>query len=290
MTKSRFNLRKVVAGVACFVGVAMFSGCDNKGDDPINDDAITVSDNSSLTQEVFADNISGKSLTSFTTTGAWTSSISTVAPKSAKSAQLRASSTDENQWLSITPDHGDKAGTYNIEIILEPNITGEDRTSEITITCKGENIKITVTQKGVKADGKPLSIKDLLCAHAWRHQITITQYPKSWDNPETPEDESIREDKSTYIVTFKTDGTATQGGGSIPYTLSGNTLTLNIKGEDGNIYPMVYQIIGITDNHLDLKGTMQGESQECVALPGGGQECFPPTTYTYTQTMTFIKN
>lgn len=52
---------------------------------------------------------------SFTTTGAWTSQ---VVPVSTKGAQP--------MWVSISPDHGDEAGTYTLEITLEPNDTGDD--------------------------------------------------------------------------------------------------------------------------------------------------------------------
>lgn len=132
-----------VAIIACLAGITVFSGCDK------NNGAITVTDEQSLTQEVYADNVSGNAVTSFTTTGAWTSSI--VETTKSKSSMLKSGTLD---WISIDPASGDKAGTYNVSIILEPNTTGADRTAIITITCKGEEIKVTVTQKGTTQGGE----------------------------------------------------------------------------------------------------------------------------------------
>jgi len=145
----------VKMSVACLAVVVMFSGCGKK-DDP-TDDAITVANEQSLTQQVFADNISGNSLTSFTTTGPWTSSI-TETTMETKASILKLGTLE---WISIDPSSGDKAGTYDVSIILEPNMTREDRTAVITISCKGEEIKITVTQKGVKEDGQLPSLTTL---------------------------------------------------------------------------------------------------------------------------------
>ena len=157
MIKARQSLRNFRKGVAiaiCLAGVTVFSGCDKGGEnDPTNNGAITVADNSSLTQEVFADNTEGKSNVSFTTTGAWTSELkSQVSLKST----LRATASSNESWLDWSPKSGDKAGNYNLAIILEPNLTGADRTNEIEITCDGKKITISVTQKGVKEDGQKL--------------------------------------------------------------------------------------------------------------------------------------
>jgi len=147
MTKRRLNLRHVVAMTICLAGMTMFSGCDKDNDPP----AISVTDNKTLTQEVFADNVQGKSGVSFTTTGAWTSSISEVSP-STKSGQTKAG-TNPPDWISISPESGG-AGTHTIAITLKTNTTGTDRTAVITISCNGDEIKITVTQKGTTQSGE----------------------------------------------------------------------------------------------------------------------------------------
>ncbi len=118
---------------------------------------IIVQNGSSQTQVVFADEEQGNSGVSFTTTGPWTSSISTVMP-SVQSTQLRATSEttpaeSTPDWISISPNAGKAAGDYTIEISLLPNTTGVDRMAVIAILCNGTEMTITVTQKREKEDG-----------------------------------------------------------------------------------------------------------------------------------------
>ena len=140
------RLRNVAAIAACLAVTTMFSGCD-KTNDPDKPSAISVSDERSLTQEVFANREQGSSV-DFTTKAGWTSSISTGAAKAA----------DGDNWVSIVPDRGSVAGKYTVEISLTPNLTGADRTATITISCKEEKIDIRVTQKGA-SDGSPIPLK-----------------------------------------------------------------------------------------------------------------------------------
>ena len=144
MDKNRFYLKNVIAMAICLAGMIMFSSCDPEEN---NSPAISVADKSSLAQEVFADNVQGKSDVNFTTTRAWTSSISTV-----PSPQMRAA-TNSSDWISISPQSGN-AGTHTINIALKKNYTGTDRTAIITILCNGEDIKITVTQMGITKKGE----------------------------------------------------------------------------------------------------------------------------------------
>jgi len=134
---------KSILLVGMLLGAAVFSGCDEKEKQP----DIKV-ENGSLSQIVYADETIGKNDVTFVTSGAWTSAITEGTTKSTKSGSV--------SWLSIDPDHGDKAGSYTVSISLEPNATSEDRTATITITCNGKNITITVTQKATKEDGTPI--------------------------------------------------------------------------------------------------------------------------------------
>jgi len=143
MDKNRFYLKNVIAMAICLVGMTIFSSCNSEKN---NLPAISVADNSSLSQEVFADDVQGKSGVSFTTTGAWTSSISTVL-----SPQIQTT-TNSTDWISISPQSGN-AGTHTINIALEKNYTGTDRTAIITILCGGEDIEITITQMGITKNG-----------------------------------------------------------------------------------------------------------------------------------------
>ena len=166
MLKVKFNFRKMVAIAICLASTIMFSGCNkdekNPGEkEPEGDGSTTilVVDNSSLTQDVYADNIESNSGVSFTTTGAWTSSISEITASS-QSAMLRSGTSPS--WISISPDRGNEAGTYTIAIALETNYSGADRTAIITVSCNGKKIEISVTQKGVKKDGKKPEVPRLI--------------------------------------------------------------------------------------------------------------------------------
>ena len=86
-----------------------------------------------LEQTVGSETLSAEGV-SFTTTGAWTSQV------------VPSTKGSQPMWVSITPDHGDEAGTYTISISLEANDTGEDRKADIIITCGNQKITITITQ------------------------------------------------------------------------------------------------------------------------------------------------
>ena len=142
-----WNMTKLSA-ISLLVAVfGILSSC-SKDDNP---PAISVANNQTLTQEVYADNVLGKSGVTFTTTGAWTSRISTSSP-SGQPVQMSAPA-NSSDWVSISPDRGNAAGNYTIAISLEVNTTGANRTATITILCNGDEIKITVTQKGTTKDG-----------------------------------------------------------------------------------------------------------------------------------------
>jgi hypothetical protein len=146
------------------MAAAMFAGCEE--DNPTENSAIKVENSSSLTQNVFADETQGKGNVTFTTTGAWASSI-TEKPTELKSSQSVS-------WISIDPSSGDKAGSYTVAVSLGMNLTGVDRTAIITIICGDSEITITVTQKATKEDGT---------APAQLTQQQIIDLLKSaWDN------------------------------------------------------------------------------------------------------------
>jgi hypothetical protein len=147
------KMKKVILMSMCcllIVSATFFTGCDKGNETPAS---ITVENQQTLTQTVFADNTQGAGSVNFVTTGAWTSSIANGTAPSASSAAKVAAAAASGNWISINPASGDKAGNYTITIMLEPNTTGADRTAVITIACEGTEIAITVTQKGTKEDG-----------------------------------------------------------------------------------------------------------------------------------------
>lgn len=119
--------------LCAIVALAIFASCD----DLIGGDGQLVIDpvyDALLEQTVGSETITAEGV-SFTTTGAWTSQ---VVPVSTKASQP--------MWVSITPDHGDDAGTYTISINLEANDTGKDRKANIIISCGEQTITISITQ------------------------------------------------------------------------------------------------------------------------------------------------
>ena len=112
--------------------LAIFASCEELGDD--NQLVIDPVEDALLEQTVGSETITAEGV-SFTTTGAWTSQ---VVPVSTKASQP--------MWVSITPDHGDEAGTYTISINLEANDTGVDRKANIIISCGAQTITISITQ------------------------------------------------------------------------------------------------------------------------------------------------
>ncbi|MDR2234421.1 MAG: RagB/SusD family nutrient uptake outer membrane protein [Tannerella sp.] len=144
MNNERFNLKKVIKVTTFLLVISCMVGCVVEINNP---PTISVADSNSLSQEVFADNLIGRSDVVFTTTSAWTSNITFT-----NSSQI-SEAINTPAWISISPDHGTSAGNYTIRIALESNMTGADRIATITISCGDENIVINVLQKSIKEDG-----------------------------------------------------------------------------------------------------------------------------------------
>lgn len=123
----------------------LLTSCDKNDDGP--PPAISVANQTELEQTVYADHTTGKSGVTFTTAGAWTSSIHET--PSARSGKASAP-----EWISIDPASGDKAGSYTINISLEKNLSGAKRSATITISCGQEQITISIMQEATTEDGK----------------------------------------------------------------------------------------------------------------------------------------
>ena len=119
----------------CVLSMLAFVACTNdvNGSGDAGEIVVPPAQQENLSQEIAASATEGSGVT-FTTAGAWTSTINSVR-------------SGEVDWLSITPDHGDAAGNYTVSINLVPNETGEERRAEIIITCGESNIAITITQR-----------------------------------------------------------------------------------------------------------------------------------------------
>ena len=119
----------------CVLSMLTFVACTNdvNGGGDAGEIVVPPAQQENLSQEIAASATEGSGVT-FTTAGAWTSTINSVR-------------SGEVDWLSITPDHGDAAGNYTVSINLVPNETGEERRAEIIITCGESNIAIAITQR-----------------------------------------------------------------------------------------------------------------------------------------------
>ena len=131
-----FTMMKPVKFFALFfASVLLLAACSEDDKSQSGDfGEIQVPDLSQIEQTAGADDTQTPSGVTFTTQGAWSSSIS----------ETRAEAPD---WISISPDHGDAAGSYTIQITLQPNTGEEARTAVITITCGSSHFEITVTQE-----------------------------------------------------------------------------------------------------------------------------------------------
>ncbi len=121
--------------IVCALSMLTFVACtddDNNVGSYTDEIVVPPAQQEYLSQEISASATEGSGVT-FTTAGAWTSAINAVR-------------SGEVDWISITPDHGDTAGTYTISITLVPNETGEERKAEIVITCGETKIVITIVQ------------------------------------------------------------------------------------------------------------------------------------------------
>ena len=135
------TITKICLLAALGLASAVFTSC--KKDHKVKP-SITVSNTEALTQSVFANETQTPQSVTFTTDGAWTSSIT-----SSPSAALKETLT----WISISPNSGSKAGDYTITITLETNTSGENRTAYIIISTATTDITITITQKSVTEEG-----------------------------------------------------------------------------------------------------------------------------------------
>lgn len=128
-----------------FMAAALLASCSDKDNDYSGDfGQIKVPDTRQLEQTVTADDTQTARGVTFTTEGAWTSTI-------AEKTRAEAPS-----WIGISPNHGDAAGSYTLKITLQPNDSEESRTAKIIINCGTSKIEITVTQEGSDNPVEPM--------------------------------------------------------------------------------------------------------------------------------------
>lgn len=125
------------------MATALLASCSDDTDYSGDYGQIRVPDTRQMKQTVSAGDTQAPQGVTFTTEGAWTSSIA---------EKTRA---EAPAWITISPDHGDAAGSYTLKITLKPNTSREARTAKIVISCGTSKIEITVTQEGTDAPITP---------------------------------------------------------------------------------------------------------------------------------------
>lgn len=111
--------------------VAFVSSC-TESEDSGN---ISISGNKSISSS----SEGGDFKVSFTAVDAWYASVT------------RVTKSDTLDWISISPDSG-MAGECTVDVSVSPNYGSESRKAGIVISCAGETVTVTVTQKGSSDD------------------------------------------------------------------------------------------------------------------------------------------
>lgn len=126
-----------------FVAASLFTAC---GEDPFSSpetpdtpdtEKISVDESyvSRLNQTLDADQTLAADLV-FTTNAPWSATVT----------ESRATPS----WLTLSPDHGDQAGTYTLHINLKANESESSRKATIRILCGKASIEIQITQRGAE--------------------------------------------------------------------------------------------------------------------------------------------
>lgn len=207
-------MKKLLCTIPCalWMGLVLLfvTACS---DDDNNTRQIEVADESELEQTLSGDQQT--STLSFVAASDWTSTVSETTPTT-KSA---------DSWLKLDPDHGG-AGSYTINIILEPNETGEARSAVITISCGGTQITVSVTQEATSGSVTPSD-------RYFVERVNILN-EEVYSTGETHKNEDIyffEYDEKGRVTLVRTEDPEADGTNEITY--GDGTVTIYTTGEDG---------------------------------------------------------
>lgn len=182
-------------------------------DDDNNTRQIEVADESELEQTLSGDQQT--STLSFVAASDWTSTVSETTP----------TTKNADSWLKLDPDHGG-AGSYTINIILEPNETGEARSAVITISCGGTQITVSVTQEATSGSVTPSD-------RYFVERVNILN-EEVYSTGETHKNEDMyyfEYDEKGRVTSVRTEDPEADGTNEITY--GDGTVTIYTTGEDG---------------------------------------------------------
>lgn len=161
--------------------------------------------------------------------------------------------------MRLDPDHGG-AGSYTVNIILDPNYTGEARSAVITIICGDTQITVTVTQEAASGSVTP-SDRYLV------ERINILN-EEVYSTGETHKNEDIyyfEYDDAGRVVSINTDDPEVDGTNTLTY--GDGTITMHTTGEDGYEENAVFVLneAGYVESYTDkvnYGGSDEEESSE----------------------------
>lgn len=208
-------------------------GCSD-GDEIIPKEKIEVQNEEALTQTSYANNEKGKEI-SFSTPAAWSSVIGST-------ADTRAS--DSPDWLSISPESGDKAGNYNVTIHLTSNLTGKDRSAYIHIVSADTKVTINVTQMGTKEDGETLGRRVI---------FHVNQCNENWNGSANPYLTNDGDTLTLFKNSLKVGTYQTDEDGLIELLLENGEYEYLVSNDDmKNISKAGYLIAGIYTSQEEI--------------------------------------
>ncbi|MDR1172080.1 MAG: hypothetical protein LBL24_06480 [Bacteroidales bacterium] len=162
----------MAAIAVCLAGITIFSGCDETENVP----DIKPENEAALTQTAFADETDVKSDVTFVAAGAWTSSITEGAASKSAGMATGSVKAGAGSWITITPDHGDAAGKYTMNISLEPNYTGSDR--KVIATHQGRKTAVSVSRdRRLSFALSPSHDRVVAVSRSRCHRLTIASSP-----------------------------------------------------------------------------------------------------------------
>ena len=86
---------------------------------------------------------------SFTAVAPWRATVSELQSDESQTSAEEYTGT----WINVSPDYGDMAGDYTIQITLDKNLTGKDRKAVVAIECGETKVSITIEQKALTENG-----------------------------------------------------------------------------------------------------------------------------------------
>ena len=221
------HLRSKLFAMTCVASLILtFTACKK-------DESLTIANEKELTQTAFADEENtGKGFT-FTAKSDWTATVKEVSNQKSSGVS----------WLKLLYNgietYNSGAGTFTLEISIEPNFTGQKRSATIEIVSGKDKITITVTQAGTTQSGEVITSISLDIVHLSLvvgevFPIDVTFLPMNVSNSTistvvwTSSDSNIVHISNNGIVTAITIGNAI-----ITAQVGDKTADLHLSVKDG---------------------------------------------------------